>query len=325
MVDKDGIGDNKLPVSGHSLTSDIVHTPLNTLKKTRPLRVLSEADFRHWQMFGYVVVKAAVPTSNVERLVDLLWRFQELDPQNPRTWDREQLRANAMVELNNSGMVELYNHQFLWDNRQWPRVYDAFVDIWDQEKLWVSINRANLNPPNREERPFLGFIHTDVDTTLVPLPVNVQGVLSLVDVDEEIGGFQCVPDLFRNLDDWIGRHVEPRDGFRPDTAGYDVFHVPMNMGDLLIFNSLLPHGIRPNRSRNRVRMAQYISMKPADENNHELRMRRIRSWSESLPPEGHAFPGDPRRWEETRYETAKLTDLGRKLLGLDVWPSARAT
>ena len=30
-----------------------------------------------------------------------------------------------------------------------PRVYDAFVDIWDREDLWVTIDRANLNPPKR--------------------------------------------------------------------------------------------------------------------------------------------------------------------------------
>ena len=44
-------------------------------------------------------------------------------------------------------MIEIYNHQYLWDNRQEPRVYDAFVDIWDREDLWVGIDRANLNPP----------------------------------------------------------------------------------------------------------------------------------------------------------------------------------
>jgi hypothetical protein len=57
-----------------------------------------------------------------------------------------------MKELNNSGMVEVYNHQCLWDNRQHPRIHDAFVDIWDQEELWVTIDRANLNPPNRQAR-----------------------------------------------------------------------------------------------------------------------------------------------------------------------------
>jgi ectoine hydroxylase-related dioxygenase (phytanoyl-CoA dioxygenase family) len=140
-----------------------------------------------------------------------------------------------------------------------------------------------------------------------------------MDADEETGGFQCVPEMFRTFDEWRRRQPAGRDGFKPDIAGFEVYPVPMKAGDLLIFNSLLAHGIRPNRSKTRVRMAQYISMTPADEGNEQLRRRRIESWSERRAPEGFAFPGDPREWERTRYSTAKLTDLGRRLLGLDRW------
>ena len=133
----------------NSLTAAVAKTPLREIKKTLPLRVLSAADFEHWQMYGFVVVRQAVPAENVERLVKLLWEFQEMDPANTETWYAKQLRDHAMKELNYSGMVEVYNHQYLWDNRQSQRVYDAFVDIWDEEKLWVTIDRANLNTPNR--------------------------------------------------------------------------------------------------------------------------------------------------------------------------------
>ena len=92
----------------------------------------------------------------------------------------------------------------------------------------------------------------------------------------------------------------------------------LEAGDLLIFNSTLPHGIRPNYS-NKVRIAQYISMMPAEEDNLDLKNWRINSWKNRLAPEGHAFPGDPRNWEQKKYETAKLNDLGEKLLGLKSW------
>ncbi len=310
-------GDNKL-------TPAIVREPLHLIEKKLPLRVLSQADFEHWQTYGFVVVRQAVPAANVEALRKLLWEFQEMDPHDMSTWNAAQLRNHAMKELNNSGMVEIYNHQALWDNRQEQRVYDAFVDIWDEERLWVTIDRANLNTPNRSGRAFGGFIHTDVDTTLDPLPVNVQGVLSLVDVDGETGGFQCVPELFRTFAEWKARQPENRDGFKPDVDGFEVYPVPMKAGDLLIFNSLLAHGIRPNTSENKVRMAQYISMTPATESNEELRERRVQSWKERRAPEGFAFPGDPREWERTRYGTASLTPLGRKLLGVDLWESEEA-
>ncbi len=305
-------GDNKL-------TPAIQREPLRSLKKKLPLRVLTPADFEHWQTYGFVVIPQAVPAENVAALKALLWEFQEMDPDDISTWNAAQLRNHAMKELNNSGMVEIYNHQALWDNRQHQRVYDAFVDIWDDEKLWVTIDRANLNTPNRSARAFAGFIHTDVDTTLDPLPVNVQGVLSLVDVDGSTGGFQCVPELFHHFEEWKQRQPARRDGFAPDIEGYYIYPVPMKAGDLLIFNSLLAHGIRPNTSENKVRMAQYIAMTPAAENNQELRNRRVQSWQERRAPEGFAFPGDPREWERHKYQTAHLTPLGRRLLGLDSW------
>ena len=293
-------------------------TQLRDLRKRLPLRVLSPQDWRHWQQHGYVIIRQAVPAANVQRLADLLWRFDEKDPNDPSTWHAPQRREHKMSELNGTGMLEIYNHQYLWDNRQHPRVYDAFVDIWDRQDLWVAIDRANLKPPDRH--PEDGFIHWDVDTSLHPLPVGVQGVLSLAEQDEAVGGFQCVPDLFEHFETWKKKQPADRDPKHPDTAGLDLVHVPLQAGDLLIFNSLLAHGIRPNRSQDRVRLAQYISMFPADQSSEAERQERIRLWRELDFPKRDAFPGDPRGWEKAHADTAELTALGEKLLGLERWP-----
>ncbi|MCR4268031.1 phytanoyl-CoA dioxygenase family protein [Nitratireductor sp. ZSWI3] len=294
-------------------------TPLKDIKKTLPLRVLSEEDWQHWTRKGYVIVRRAVPQENVERLVDLLWRFDEKDPGDPSTWHAPQRREHKMKELNNTGMLEIYNHQYLWDNRMAPRVYDAFVDIWDREDLWVTIDRANLNPPKKVKGNPNGFIHWDADTSLDPLPIGVQGVLSLKKQDGDVGGFQCIPELFEHFDEWVTTQPEDRDPMHPDTTGFRITNIDMEAGDLLIFNSLLAHGVRPNHSHDRVRMAQYISMHPAEWDNEEERLERIRLWRERDHPKRDAFPGDPRDWEKNNAETAKLTPLGEKLLGLKAW------
>jgi hypothetical protein len=290
---------------------------LKDIKKKLALRVLSPADWRHWTKRGYVIVRQAVPPANVERLVDLLWQFDEKDANDPATWYAPQRREHRMKELNNSGMLEIYNHQYLWDNRQEKRVYDAFVDIWDREDLWVAIDRANLNPPMRGEGNSAGFFHWDVDTSLDPLPISVQGVLSLKKQDSEVGGFQCIPDLFQNFKDWVKTQPADRDPRHPDLAGLKTVTVEMEAGDLLIFNALLAHGVQPNHSKDRVRMAQYISMHPADETDEARRQERIRLWRERDHPKG--FPGDPRDWERKHAQTATLTPLGQKLLGISRW------
>lgn len=305
-------------IPGNPSTATSSKIKLNDRSSGAPLRVLSEADWQFWVENGYVIIKQAVPKENADRLAKLLWEFEEKDPNDPATWYAPARAEMKMKELTNSGMVELYNHQYEWDNRQYPRVYDSFADIWGTEKLWVTIDRANLNLPVQPGFEFKGFIHWDYDPETKPQ--NVQGVLALADqTDENMGGFQCIPELYRTYDTWKLTQPADRDHFKPDITGLELVKVKMEAGDLLIFNSTQPHGIRPNRSKDKVRMAQYISMMPAQEENEELRQWRVTSWRERQAPEGYAFPGDPRNWEKTRYQTANLTELGEKLLGLRKW------
>lgn len=302
----------------HPLSTKVT-TQLKDIRKTRPLRVLSQEDWTHWTTRGYVIVRGAVAPEVVQQLEQVLWSFDEKDPKNPETWYEPQRRPHIRPELNNVGMAEIYHHQLMWDTRQTQRVYDAFVDIWDRDDLWVAIDRANINPPKKIKGNPEGFIHWDVDTTARPLPIGVQGVLSIKKQDIETGGFQAVPYLFEHFHEWAATQPEDRDPIRPDMTGLDRENVDLDPGDLLIFNSLLAHGVRPNHSANRVRMAQYISMFPAEQENEAERQDRIRQWRDQVPPNRPDFPGDPRDWEKTHYGPAELSPLGRKLLGLDLW------
>lgn len=300
-----------------SVSKTSVHK-LNDRSNGKPLRVLSEEDWAFWIHNGYIVVKNAVSKEQAAATARFLWEFEEKDPHDPSTWYTAPRAEMQMKELTNTGMVEVYNHQQLWNNRQAPRIYDAFVDIWGTEKLWVTIDRANLNFPIKPGFEYKGFIHWDYDPETKP--VNVQGVLALADqTDENMGGFQCVPELYRTYDTWKLTQPGDRDHYKPDISGFELVKVKMEAGDLLIFNSLEPHGIRPNLSGNKVRIAQYISMMPAEEDNEPLKEWRITSWRDRRAPEGYAFPGDPRKWELTKYPTAELSDLGKKLLGLERW------
>ncbi len=307
-------------IPGNPSTATTSKQSLNKRSNDEPLRVLSEEDWDFWVHNGYIVVKNAVSKEQAKVTADFLWEFDEKDSNDSKTWYTPPRAEMQMKELTGTGMVEVYNNQHLWNNRQMQRVYDAFVDVWGTEKLWVTIDRANLNFPQRPGEEREGFIHWDYDPETKPQ--NVQGVLALADqTDENMGGFQCIPWLYRNYDTWKLTQPEDRNRFQPSLAGLEdkIVKVKMDAGDLLIFNSTEPHGIRPNRSKDKVRIAQYISMMPAEEDNKELRNWRINSWKNRIAPEGYAFPGDPRNWEQTKYETAKLSELGKKLLGLNSW------
>ncbi len=304
-------------IPGNPSTAKSSSKQLNDRSNGKALQILSEKDWVFWKTNGYVVIKNAVPREQAMKTAEFLWEFEEKNPADKSTWYTKPRAEILMKELANTGMVECYNHAYFWNNRQMNRIHDAFTDIWGTEKLWVTIDRANLNFPIRPGYEYKAFIHWDYDPETKP--VNVQGVLALADqLDENMGGFQCIPELFRTYDTWKLTQPEDRDRFKPDTTGFTPTKVTLAAGDLLIFNSLQPHGIRSNNSE-QVRCAQYISMMPAEEENETLKNWRVNSWKNRIAPTGYAFPGDPRNWEQTKYETAVLSNLGKRLLGMERW------
>ena len=307
-------------IPGNPSVAKTSEVKLRTHAENNSLRVLTMDQWNFWIENGYVVIKNAISKQQAAKTASFLWEFEEKHPNDKSTWYTNPRAEMQMKELAGTGMVEVYNNSHLWSNRQEKRVYDSFVDIWGTDKLWVTIDRANLNFPIRPGFEYKGFIHWDYDPATKPQ--NVQGVIALADqTDQNMGGFQCIPWLFKNFDKWKLTQPKNRDYFKPDISGLEdkIVRVPLEAGDLLIFHSAQPHGIRPNLTDDKVRIAQYISMMPAEEENDELKKWRISSWKDRIAPKGYAFPGDPRNWEQKRYKTAKLSSLGEKLLGLKKW------
>lgn len=315
----------------------LAQTQLKDIEKSRPLRVLSDSDYAFWQTYGYVVVKEAISAAAARRLLDFACDFQGLDPERPDSWYAErEFRSDLERQLYIYGFVEAYHHQLMWDSRQTQRVYDSFVDVWDCEELWVSLDRLNLNPPNVKnrdraliaptERGFDIDLHWDVDTTLGVLPQRVQGIIALHDTEPDFGGFQCAPRLFREFDRWKFTQPADRDPVRPriNRSEFPVIQPELKAGDLLIWNGMLAHGVAPNTSASGIRAAQYLAMMPALESHHELKQSRIRSWRHLETPAWHqTLIGDADKPESLRYPTATLNDLGERLLGLKSWRQER--
>jgi len=285
------------------------------------MAVLSKEDWSFWQENGYVVIPNAVQQENLDRMVETIWQFLDMDPDDSETWYKYKpyTRDDRSSPISGAGMVEMYQHQALWDNRQHPKIHQAFSEIWDDERLWVSIDRANMKPPARDDRPewgHQGMIHWDVDTSEQPIRFGVQGVLYLTDTAENQGGFQCVPGFNNTFEEWVKTQPEDRNPHQPDLADLQVKSIAGNAGDLLIWHRLLAHGNGHNTS-DKPRLAQYITMSPAPKDSEEARQGRIKAWQERRPLSN--WPGDSRDWEHERQEPAVLTELGRKVLGVDLW------
>ena len=278
------------------------------------MSVLSAEDLRFFDEQGYVVVREAVPVESCERLIAQMWQFLEKDPANIDHWYRAPLPPN--------GMLEMYQNQALWDNRQNERVYGAFVDIWKNPNLWVTFDRANLKVPRNDKYPEYsakGFLHWDMDVTTIPHDdFGVQGVLYLADTDTNTGGFLCAPGHHKVLEEWA--KTRRPDETRPDMSGVEVIPITGKAGDLVIWNRRLYHGNGENTS-DRPRFAQYIAMLPAPApgEQEDWRQERLREFNERDYPHQHWTPGDPREWERTHCPQATLSALGRRLLGAEAW------
>lgn len=279
--------------------------------------ILTEQDHRFFDEHGYVVVDNVIPTADCEAVIDALFAFLGMDRNAPSDWYREPLRRG--------GMVEIYQHQALWNTRQNPQMHRLFAELLGTERLCVTIDRVGFKPPYRSDHPEYdhhGFTHWDVDTSRLPLPFGVQGVLCLTDTEANMGGFSCVPGLHRDLEEWIAKQPADRNPRVPDLttlpAGKSVVPIPARAGAMIIWNNLLLHGNGRNVS-DRPRFSQYISMFPAERLGEEARLHRVRCWENRMPPGDNIFPGDPREIEQKQFTTAVLTPLGRRLLGADSW------
>jgi len=284
--------------------------------------VLSAADLEHFETQGYVTLAGAVPAEQVSAAADAIWQFLGMDPSKPDDWYRPPHSPD--------GLVEIYQHQALWNNRQAPRIYGAFCQLWKTKKLWVSLDRTSMKPPVNPKYPAWEhppFLHWDVDLKECPIKFGLQGVLCLSDSTTDHGGFHCIPGMHRDTIEWSRAPLGDRDvNTPPHLDGQKVQAIEAKAGDLIIWHRALPHGSGINRT-DRPRLAQFILCAPAgfavsgphaiDDSKSELyeklRWQRIAQWERRVSPSGLDL--DPRELGPP----AHLTPLGRRLLGLDLW------
>jgi hypothetical protein len=291
--------------------------------------VLSEEDRAFWDENGYVIIHDAVPAENIKAAENAIWNFLEMWPDNPDSWYPDTPRKNITMEM--------YHHQALWDNRQYPRIHQAFAEIWGTDRLWVSIDRASMNPPDRTSPKEAGKLNGDSHSKQpIPLPLHwdiaverpipfcVQGVLYLTDTAADGGAFICVPGFHRKLEAWLANLPADADPRKQDLMSLGATPIPGKAGDLIIWHSSLPHGAGLN-TRRYPRVVQYITMYPVQEKDENILTHRVNAWRNNLA--GLIVEATDSTWELRKEkehavgQTANLSPLGRKLLGLDRWES----
>src|SRR5438128_1720442 len=129
------------------------------------MAIMSEADHRFFEENGYVVIPDVVNIEACEAVINALFEFLGMNRHDPENWYR--------LPLKPGGMVEIYQHQALWNTRQNSRMHALFTEILGTDRLCVTIDRVGFKPPYNLAHPeydHQGFTHWDVDTSLLPVP-----------------------------------------------------------------------------------------------------------------------------------------------------------
>jgi ectoine hydroxylase-related dioxygenase (phytanoyl-CoA dioxygenase family) len=250
--------------------------PASTDSETLP-PPFSNAELHHWRERGYVVLRGAVPEPWTDAVAADIWALAERSPRDragwyaplpphatrsgtrtpydARTTGPTPTRGQADLEVH---MLSLWQQQSVWDVRQQPRIHAAFAQLWGTQRLWVSVDCANLKPPIDDLSPGFGsctYLHYDWSLESTGTMLGIQGALMLADTGADGGGFRCIPGFSKRLEAepaflaqckrWRAAAPDNAAGGSkdlPELTGMPVETVAGRKGDLVIWNSLLPHG-----------------------------------------------------------------------------------
>jgi hypothetical protein len=275
--------------------------------------VLSRADLDFFHENGYVVVPNAVPRQNRENLIEALFQFLDVDRSNPDSWYQPPVCP--------SGMVEIFQHQALWDNRQHPRVHGAFADIFNDHDCGSASTaprcaRRNRRPTALQRQAVHALGHGFEESHARFLSRSGRFVSERFAAG--LGGFTCVPASTKSSTNGSLRILKTSNrvapifrSFRPATS-CSRFQPKLAISSSGICACLMATVTTFPISA--------IGAIHYDVPRGHKRKGARRSHS-TLARATARFVGARRRARmgTTKRSNAELSPLGRKLLGLDLW------
>jgi hypothetical protein len=324
--------------------------------------VLSAEELEHFDREGWVVAKGVISPDQAARTAEDVWEFasrpehEQLDfylhptPTPHAAHERWYDASGKMAQGGFKKAVELYHSQAQWDNLTCPRMHELFTQLYQTPRLVAGQARFSITPPSRDSEeeqgfhwdlaPLYEYLHCTVpghearapspaarsvrDGVGTLPPFAIAAVLYLTDTPAEAGGFTCIPRFHRRIEHWLGTLPPNTDPKLQDLASLSPGPVSAGgqAGDVVLWNSLLPHGAGVNRTPHS-RVVQYVGLHPADD------------WSMSGGKHGHAAQearAALQRWHAERTGSPRLKlpnergqplvwryRTGRMIAGLEAW------
>jgi len=200
-------------IPGNPSTAKSSRQRLNDRNNGQPLRVLSDEDWNFWITNSYVIIKNAVPAHTP--------KGSPITFGNTKTKTRKICQPGTGGQYRNADeRVEQHRHggdlqSSVYVGQQAISPYPSGICRYlGTEKLWVTIDRANLNFPIRPGFEYKGFIHWDYDPETKLRTCRAYWRWRIRPT--KTWRLQCIPELFRTYDSWKLTQPANRDHFKPD-------------------------------------------------------------------------------------------------------------
>jgi hypothetical protein len=273
--------------------------------------MISESDKQRFFDQGYLLVEDVVPESLCAAVRSTICEYFGMTEDDPGSWPERQSHGH--------GIVPIHHRQALWDLRQHPAVHQTFAALHGTEALWVTTDRVSFKTrdPGATEQEPAEAIHWDGNPTRLD-SLSIQGLVYLTDTTADQGAFCCVPKLYRHLDGYLEMHPDHAESRRPLVDPKDIEAIPGPAGSMVLWHRKMPHSSSVNLT-DRPRWVQYVAMDPVGDD--EARHQRIAEFSDAMPPKWAIVQNVPGQELPEACGAAQLSELGRRLVGVDAWPA----
>jgi len=150
---------------------------------------------------GFVVIANVLSEKEIAEGKELFWKWMEglnagIDPNDTNTWIDANWPAAQRFKTGILHTFGIGQSDFMWYLRTRPQVRNAYEHVWNSRELLTSFDGCAAWRPWREWSEWKTtetWFHVDQDPCINSGLECVQGQVTLMDANEETGGFACIP------------------------------------------------------------------------------------------------------------------------------------
>jgi len=323
---------------------------------------LSNSHLSFMEKNGYLVLPGLINHDLCDQIVEEMFHFGEkllaIDQKGDFT-----SKGNRLLPFH--GCVDMWHVPSIYQLRQHPYLYSIFAQLCKTPRLCATIERVGMKPPpvvsgdsvpgfskNGKSKVFGQTkleLHTDLNPWFsAPHQPQFQASVCLRDCPRGGGGFFLLPGFhladkmneYKRRYEAVEKAVPPNSNevfcpFLDSSHAKEVVEIPMKRGDLVIWNSFLPHASGLNTLSNHWRLqafARFLALDGPTVSSHVAQSNQAygklaKRWMTNGFKPSHFSAGNRTKYsgsvkEREHYTPPELSELGSQVFLVKPFPDS---